>query len=84
MSILITVCYTFLVMSARIWNKFCFLADFLFFLSFVCYTKYYDCKPVMINNWLKMKRKKVQQRDQLIEQVVHNKSSVLLSSPSFH
>ena len=31
-----------------------------------------------------MKRKKVQQRDQLIEQVVHNKSSVLLSSPSFH
>ena len=38
----------------------------------------------MINNWLKMKRKKVQQRDQLIEQVVHNKSSVLLSSPSFH
>ena len=39
----------------------------------------------MINNWLNMKRKKVQQRDQLlIEQVVHNKSSVLLSSPSFH
>ena len=38
----------------------------------------------MINNWLKMKRKKVQQRDQLIEQVVHNKCSVLLRSPSFH